>query len=362
MTSVLLIDDNGPIRMMLVEILNVAGYDVLEAADGAEGWKLATSRMPDIILSDIRMPEMDGFELLERIRGHQKTEAMPFIFLSSLSEREDIRKGMAMGADDFISKPFTSEEITEAIRGCLLKRQKIDHKHDSTIRLLRKSIAYSLPHELRTPLMNVMGYSQMMMMDYETLSRDDFRNMSETIFRSGQRLNHLVENSLVYAQIELIASDPEQVQALRNHLLKSATKIIRQVAENVAENWERLDDLYTKLEDRALQISADNLGHIIEEIVDNAFKFSDLESPVMIKSLVEDGYFKIMIRDIGRGITDEQLAQIGAYMQFERMVYEQQGVGMGLTIAKRLVELHDGELLIDNTESKGTTVTVQFPV
>ena len=361
MVKVLLIDDNDDLRFVIEDVLRTASHEVTTAKDGLEGWNAATTDTPDIIISDIKMPNMDGFQLIKRIRNHHKTEAVPFIFLTTLSEREDMRQGMVLGADDFITKPFKSDELLSAIKACLLKRQKIDHQHDTTIRLLRKRIAYSVPHELRTLLMNITGYAQMMMFDSKTISPEEIFDTSQTIFRSSERLHRLIENSLVYAQIELVASDPEQVEALQNYFIRSATAIIERIAENVAEKWGRETDLRMELKDRMLQISADNLGHIVEKIVDNAFKYSDPGSPVVVRSGHYQDHFTIVVYDRGQGMTVEQIKEIDTYRQFERAVYDQDESGMGLTIARRLVELHKGEFQIESVPNQGTEITVQFP-
>jgi signal transduction histidine kinase len=125
----------------------------------------------------------------------------------------------------------------------------------------------------------------------------------------------------------------------------------------------REDDIVFEVEDvEAIGITEEYLKKIMEELVDNAVKFSDAGRPIQVTGGPKGDYYEICIRDQGRGLTPEQIANIGAYMQFERRLYEQQGSGLGLVICKRLVDLHGGDLTIDSVEGQGTTVCVRVPL
>jgi len=123
MTKVLIVEDNIDIRENVVEILNLSGYTVFEADNGKKGIELATENKPDIILCDIMMPGMDGYGVFETLHSNEETKAIPFIFITAKSERIDIRKGMEMGADDYLTKPFDDTELINAIESRLKKKQ-----------------------------------------------------------------------------------------------------------------------------------------------------------------------------------------------------------------------------------------------
>jgi len=362
MTKILIVDDDTNLAKSISDIFEVMGYDVQMAYNGLDGWRRVQSEVPDIIVSDIQMPGMNGYEFLQAIRNHKATETMPFVFLTARSEREHLRQGMVLGADDFVSKPFSAKEIVESVEAILDKHHKIYAKHESTISQLRKNITYALPHELRTPLQSILGYAELMTMDYETLSADDINMMSSMILKSGHRLQRTVENTLAYAQIEMIASDPDKLKLLRNNILPDTVCVIQDSISMVSEKWNRPNDLRVKLENQVLRISVENLTRIIEELVDNAFKFSESGTPVTIKAVSNETSYKILIHDRGRGMSAEQIEQVGAYIQFERMLYEQQGSGLGLTIAKRLIELHHGKLHIRSVQGDGTLITIEFKI
>ena len=155
--------------------------------------------------------------------------------------------------------------------------------------------------------------------------------------------------------------NPEQQEQLRNNILRDPAQKIEDCINQVATQHKRLDDVTIDLDEQVLRITADNLNRIIHELVDNAFKFSQAGSPVNISATAHDEHYEIVISDYGRGMTTEQINLIGAYMQFDRVLYEQQGMGMGLNIAKRLVELHLGTVFIRSRPNDGTQVIVQIP-
>ncbi len=362
MTKILIVDDDTNLAKSISDIFEVMGYDVQTAHNGLDGWECVQSEIPDIIVSDIQMPGMNGYEFLQAIRNHKATETMPFVFLTARSEREHLRQGMVLGADDFVSKPFSAKEIVESVEAILDKHHKIYAKHESTISQLRKNITYALPHELRTPLQSILGYSELMTMDFETLSPDEISMMSNMILKAGHRLQRTVENTLAYAQLEMIASDQEKLRLLRNNILPDTACVIEDSISIISEKWDRTCDLRVTLENQVLRISVENLTRIIEEIVDNAFKFSENGTPVTIKAVSNEESYKIMVHDKGRGMTADQIKQVGAYIQFERMLYEQQGSGLGLTIAKRLIELHQGKLSIRSIQGDSTLITIEFKI
>ena len=164
---------------------------------------------------------------------------------------------------------------------------------------------------------------------------------------------------MIFAQIELLQAEP--FHALPEGQTRDARKPIERIAQFRAERADRAADLVLDLRDVPLAISEDYFAKIVDELLDNAFKFSSPGSPVEVRATTRGSHFFLRITDHGRGMKVEHIAGVGAYMQFERKVYEQQGSGLGLTIAKRLTELHQGELNIQSEIDLGTTVEVKLP-
>lgn len=360
MKTILVVDDEIAIREFVTDTMQYAGYTTISAPDGDSGIRLAREHIPDLIISDLHMPNVDGFAMLETIRKSPATNTIPIIFLTAENDQRVMRSGMFSGAEDFLVKPVTSSDLLTAVTTQLEKRIVLEHKYESTLRLLRRSITYALPHELRTPLHLISGYAELLKMDNGSHSPQDVQEFAASISEASARLERLCENYLVYAQAELILADPAELQAARNHLVKDTAPIIETASMKAALAHRRVADLQLDLCAQAMRISEDNLAKIIFELADNAFKFSEADSVIDIQSRRMDDTLQITIRDEGHGMSQEEIKQAGAYMQFGRELYEQQGVGLGFAVAKRLVEIHGGIITIDSRPKRGTTVCISF--
>ena len=361
MKKILVVEDERTIRESLLELLAVEGFSVLGAANGLAGVQLAQQHLPDLILCDVTMPQLDGYQVLTSLRQHAATAAIPFIFLTARGTREAFRQGMELGADDFLTKPCTIHELLAAIASRLDKQAAVLKESQAQLDNLRSSIALSLPHELRTPLNGILGLSEVLIEDYKNLERQEVLELAQGIHGAAERLSRLIQNFLLYADLEIIARDRERLSMLRSGETCFPAVLITHLAHTIAQREGRETDLKLELQDATLQISEPKLKIVVEELVDNAFKFSTAGTPVQLVAAVTNKGLMLTIRDQGRGMTPEQIACLGAYMQFERRFYEQQGSGLGVAIAKRLVELHGGALTIDSTPGQQTTVQVMLP-
>lgn len=358
--KVLIIEDEFDVREDISELLLLEGYTVYSASNGFEGIALAKEHIPDLIICDIMMPGKDGFEVLHELQESPETKTIPFIFLTARATLNDLRQGMDLGADDYLTKPFTLEDLLVAVKTRLRKEAVRQEVQEERMEQLRSSLAYSLPHELRTPLVSILGYAELLMMD----SDDPFvRNAASTINESGKRLHHLIENYLLYAQLQVLKMQPRSVMMMEDNVVERMDFLIQSYVITMAERHQRQDDLRIgDLANGHVHISPEHLGKIVQELVDNAFKFSKAGQKVFIASALQQNAYILRIQDEGRGMDSSALRDIGAYQQFARSLYEQQGAGLGLTIAKLLVELYEGRLDITSRVDEGTIVTIYLPV
>ncbi len=337
------------------------GYDVLEAENGAQGVDLARRHLPDLILCDVNMDQMDGYSTLSALRAQPGTASIPVILMTGLADNAGMRHGMELGADDYLAKPFTLDDLYAAVEARLKKLQTVRQEAEKKLADLRDNISLMLPHELRTPLNGILAYGELLANEAESLPAAEIAEMGQVVYNSGKRLEHLVENFLIYAQIELLAADPYKVNALRSGETKDAAALIEQHARTQAESAHREQDLVLGLKPVGFPMSPDYLARIVDELVHNAFKFSDLGSRVEVSLAPVNGSVVLSVTDSGHGFSTEHIARVGAYMQFDRKMHEQQGLGLGLTISKRLAELHAGTLTIERRAQSGTTVHLKLP-
>jgi len=263
--------------------------------------------------------------------------------------------GMESGADDYLTKPFTPEQLVSSISARLERHVKIAEESERKLTALRGNIVHLLPHELRTPLSAILGYSAILMEDRET-PVDDVFEMIGHINRAGKRLEHLVENFLLYAQIEIMKSSDQADQLVGSYTSNAKDIIEAQALRKAVEHNREADLSMDIVPVSGLHIAEESLRKVVEELTDNALKFSKPGMLVMIRGEAYPDHFTLEIIDHGRGMSPDHIADIGAYIQFDRRLYEQQGTGLGLAIAKGLVELHGGTLNINSVYGQETNV------
>ncbi len=364
--KILVIEDTAAVRENIVAILQLEGYEVIEASNGEEGIAKALEEKPDLIISDILMPKVSGLEVLETIRKTKELETVPFILLTARAERSDMRLGMSKGADDYLIKPFQIDELLETIQRQLQRAEKIEREIQEKIEELRDSLSYSLPHEFRTALNGILGYSELLLQasrEGKTFSPEELEEIGGAILHSGKRLYRLTENFLLYTQLRFIVQQPEEKRRMQAQRTEYAQEAVLEVAQTVAYQYERKQDLELDVRQTVtLAIGYQHWYKILYELFDNAFKFSKPGSIVRACDRCVGEWYQLAIQDQGTGMSKEQLSQIEAYRQFGRRIYEQQGVGLGLAIARTLIDLHDGELQIKSTPGKGTVVIIKMPM
>ncbi|MEJ5237993.1 response regulator [Limisphaera sp. VF-2] len=361
MKKILVIDDEPGLREMVHAVLTRRGFAVIEAPDGREGVALARQQQPDLILCDINMQHMNGYLTLAALREDPATAAIPFILMTGYADPAGMRYGMELGADDYLPKPFTPEQLHAAVEARLRKAQQIREAAERKLADLRDSISLALPHELRTPLNGILAYGELLSSEAASLQPEEVAEMGQVIAESGRRLMRLVENFLIYAQLELLGTDTERAAALRQKRTEQAHLIVETRAREVANQFGRLEDLRLELQPGVVPMAEEYVARMVEELVGNAFKFSKkgTEVTVRLESTAQGCWLRV--KDQGCGMTAEQLSRIGAYVQFNRKVREQQGLGLGLTICRRLAEVHGGALTVESEPGVGTTVSVQWP-
>ncbi len=358
MRKILVVDDSEYILESTSVLLSLEGYEVYTATNGEEGFKKACEIHPDLILCDIQMPVLDGYGMLEKIRSNPGTESIPFIFLTAFGEKQNIREGMIRGADDYITKPFTHEEIIQAIETQRKKIETLKKQVKERVETVGKAISFALPHEFRTVLNEVIGSAKFILSSPDELTKEDVLEIANDIVKSANRLWKITENFLIYTRVESLANIPERKSQLRMHFTDEPFAIIQDIALLKAASYNRVEDVIIEEPscNISLEISSDSFYKVIDELLDNAFKFSKSGNKVRITSQIDKDMALFTISDEGRGISKDKLNYIDTLTQFEREIYEQQGVGMGLVIAKRIVEIHDGIFQIQSEVGKGTTI------
>ena len=360
MKKLLLIEDDLVLRENIAEILLFSDFDVITASNGLEGVALAKSNIPDIIISDIMMPELNGHEVLDILANDKCTKFIPFIFLSAKIKRKDVRKGMNMGANDFITKPFEEEELISAISIQLYNEKLRKQSEKIKLETLQHNISFAIPHELLTPLNGIIGLSSLMKNPEMELDENEVRDFASGIFDSGHRLLDTIQNFINYTKVELLLNNEEKKASLKKEITETGEHELEEQSLIIAQKFNRESDIELHIKSFNAKISSFHFQIIINNILDNAFKFSNKEDKVIVEVELDDSHVHITVIDKGLGFDEGILNEIGAFTQFNRAKMEQQGLGLGLITSKKLINFYEGELVISKNKPSGSCVKLSF--
>lgn len=333
-----------------------------------EGAIAAQAQLPDLLLYSVQQSYDAGLTLLEKMRAQSDTVTMPFIFLlPETTPANAHRHCMNAGADDCLVMPYTNAEMLAAIQGRLQRHQLVEGYLAQRLEQLRHNLAVALPHELRTPLQGIITSAELLHGYWETLKKDDITEITENISLSAKRLNELIQKFLLYTKLDLAANEPKESNQWYFGTTRTSELFLTSLVEKIAQRHQRSSDLRLKFCAAAIAIPEKWLGILVEELVENALKFSANydhrdNAEILVTTQVQDDQWQMQIRDHGRGMTPEQIRDFGAYMQFDRSHYEQQGAGLGLAIAERIVKIYNGTMTIASKLNQGTMVTVLLPL
>lgn len=362
MTSaqILVIEDDETLRTEVSDWLSFEGYKVIKASNGKEGVELALQHLPDLVISDINMPEKSGYRVLIEMRTNPTTALIPVIYLTARVRRVDVRYGMEIGAEDYITKPFTNEELLAAVKAQLQKVETVHKNTEQQLGELKATLTRKLPHDLRNPLVSILGFSELLGMDAHSVTPDKIEEMANAITRSGQRLVRVIENYQLHTQMQAQLSDPEITTASQSAHIDSPDHVIAKTCERIARKLGRIADFKFVLDgDCKVRIRQVDLENIVTELVENAVKFSPAQTVIEITTSVEADTYQIQIVDHGRGMSQEEITKICEDMRFRQLDGDETS-GLGLIIAKRLVEFYHGSLDIYSRPRRETKVTVRL--
>lgn len=343
-------------------MLQSEGYTVISADNGRAGLEMAQQHIPSLIICDIMMPEIDGYGVITALRSNPATTTIPFIFLSAKSDKNDFRQGMELGSDDYLTKPFTRDELLGAINAQFKKQEVINGYYKQELANLRGNISKSLPHQLLFPAIEVMGLADILVKNYHAMQAHEVTDIGKRVRKAGRDMHEMVKKFLMYAELESTENNTEWINQIRNSKSTFVDIEIASCAKKIAEHYSRTSDLHVDIEDASIQISDSYLNVIVKELVDNGFKFSPEGTEVNVLGSYDDKEFCLSVTDRGQGIEPEQIANFGAYIKFEKKLYIQQGTGLGLAIAKRLLDLHGGRLEIESIPYELTVVKAFLPL
>ncbi|MCX6277295.1 MAG: hybrid sensor histidine kinase/response regulator [Bacteroidetes bacterium] len=355
---ILIVDDIPANLKLLGDILKSEGYKIRPVPNGEMALQVAEKEKPGLILLDIMMPGIDGYEVCRRLKENPALKDIPVIFISALNDTDDIVKALAMGGVDYISKPFQSEEVRARVQTHLKIYQL--SKELKEINATKDKFFSIIAHDLRSPFTAFLGLTKMMVEDKKNLSPEMIDKMVGMLNKSATNLFSLLENLLEWSLMQRGATSfvPE------SFLLNSKVSDCIELTLDAARNKEIL--INTNIPD-SLAVYADKrmFEAVIRNLITNALKFTPKGGTITVSAMLADTNFvEITIRDTGIGISADLIDKLFLLdAQTGRKGTEgEPSSGLGLIICKDFIEKHGGEIWIESEEGNGAAFTFSMPV
>ena len=353
--TVLVVDD-VPTNVMLVQaILKKEGYTLLTTDSGAKALRIAQERHPNLILLDIMMPEMDGYEVLQHLKSNPETNNIPVIIMSALSDMQSIVKGYQLGATEYVTKPFQREELVKRVahRYELFSIKRIKQELENTIES-RDTLYSVIAHDLRSPLgsLKMMNNAILMMVDKNQVS-DEVYEMLQMMNKTSEEIFQLLDNLLKWAKNRLNKQNIYRQQVDINSIVNSTAEIFIPMAtqKGISIMLEGLDKELMGSTD------IDMVKTIVRNLISNAVKFSYEKGLITVSTKTDGDFVVVSVKDSGKGIKKEDQGKLlRSNTHFTSYgTNNEKGSGLGLMLCKDFVEQLGGKLWFDSEEGKGTT-------
>ena len=362
--KLLVVDDVQTNVLLLKALLSKEGYGILVANNGQEALEVIRNENPDLILLDVMMPGMDGFEVAERLKSEEYRCEIPIIFLTALDDTQSIVNGFKLGAGDFISKPFRKEELMVRIKhqlSLVAARRIIEEKNEE----LRKTIAgrdkmYSvIAHDLRSPMASMKMLLNTIMMSVEKDKIDpDIFDMLEMSNKTSEEVFSLLDNLLKWTKSQLgkLTVIPQKLD------ISGLADGVVEVTNSVAE-VKHIKLIRTDHESFFVYVDIEMIKSILRNLISNAVKFSNPDSEIKVGIKAEDGKVIVSVTDSGKGIKKEdQHKLLKDSTHFTTYgTNSEEGSGLGLLLCRDFARKNGGELWFESEENLGSVFSFSFP-
>lgn len=371
---VLIVDDTEANIKLLSHVLREAGFSPIVAFNGTDAIELIKGRKPDLVLLDIMMPDMTGYEVCKAVNKEEELKSIPIIFLSALSETSDKVEGFEVGGVDYITKPYQKDEVLARIRTHLFL-SKLQKERDERIEILRKTevelreinskkdqLVRIVSHDIKNPLTGIVGLANLIK-ENPDLPKDEVSNMLSAMEQSGKKLMDMVEKVL---DNENHSKSKDELKLTEGFLEDLVEKVIsvnkpKAMLKGITLNLiNKITVNKVKLEHTKIEIALNNL-------ISNALKFTTSNGKVEL--FVSSTQQKILFRvqDSGIGIPENLVSNIFGSESYKKGTSKlgtdgEIGTGLGLDVVEKYVNIHNGKVWVESKEGVGTTFFIEIPI
>jgi len=363
----ILVVDDAPDNLILLEkLLKRNGFDVINAASGKECIAKSQAENPDLIILDVAMPDMNGFETLKHIRENELTRSIPVIFLTAnLKDAKSIEEGLSLGADEYLTKPINQDELLARVRS-LLRAVMAERELEQ----VKSDFQSMLVHDLRSPLSSIMGVLELAVNGEFDSDPQALKDFLRSAYDTASKMLELINNILDVAKLEAGKLQLNKQPNDLNSVVATAAARLKVLAKEKGINLLVQADSSIPF----FEFDAGKIEQVVINLLSNAIKFTSHDGTVIIRTYVKHfgeevpglsagDYAAVDVEDTGIGISRDDLSSIfERYRQGKSAVsIAQKGTGLGLTIVKRIVESHGGKVFVQSELGKGTKFTFVLP-
>ena len=356
---ILVVDDNEMNRDVISRQIKRQGHEVITASSGIQALEMLQAQPFDLILLDIMMPGMNGYEVLERLRADESLRRIPVVVVSAVDDLDSVIRCVELGAEDYLFKPINRTLLRARVDACLEKRslQEKEVGYLKAINRLKDEFLRMVSHDLKNPLFVIIGYLHILETgDY--LANEEGRDFLAEIGRSATRMQTLIEDLLDLNKIESgLSINPESV-AINSFLQRGLSEFALLAQEK------QINLVFSPGPEIELSIDPNRMTQVLANLISNAIKYTPAGGSVELSSIVEADHIAIKITDTGFGIPEEAVPHLfEKFYRVNRAEHMQsEGTGLGLAIVQAIVEQHQGTVEVTSQLGVGSTFTVSLPI
>lgn len=362
--KVLIVDDIEDNVVVVERLIRRQGLGTLVAYSGMQALSIAESKQPDLILLDVQMPEMDGFEVIKKLKENPKTKGIPVIFLTARTEHESMMEGFQLGGVDYITKPFNSGEVLNRVRTHL----ELKHAHDiaieqneklATLNATKDRFFSIIAHDLKNPITNFRDITRVLSDKFSDIPNEELQEYLESLRYSSQAICVLLENLLDWSRSQRGAILFAPVEFDFSFLVQNVVEVLHTNAinKNILIDTSYVPD--------GMRVVADvkMLNTVLRNLVSNAIKFTEQGGKVTVSAKKGEKNTEFTVADTGVGISAMKISKLFKVSENNSTVgtYGEKGTGLGLVLCKEFIDRHSGDIQIESTLGKGTKITIIIP-
>ena len=362
-STILVVEDEKVTRLVIANLLKREGYNVVGAVDGVDALRVLKGEKPDLILSDIHMPNMDGFAFFEKVQENPSVRQVPFIFLTSLTGQEHLMLGKELGVDDYLTKPIDRDLLLASIRGKLKRAEMVQASRTEEMEDLKRQVIKLLSDEVKAPLNVVTNLSSLLLDQNVPITSDHLEHLLQSIKAGGDRLQRGLDDFLMSLHIDSgTVAQQYEAEKSRQDLPPVVTQIVSRSSSYASPKkvqiiWNPPGAM------PSIVAAGKHLEHVLERLVYSAVALSNPNSIVEINAEVGNHQVMLEVKDGGTGIGEDDVVHIFDKFPVIRLPdADQYPLGLSLYTAKRLAEINKCDLSCLSQPGKGTTFTLTIPV